>query len=142
MRPGSWRGSIYRVLLFRSRFSVSKPLSQKHGSTFLPLHVADPTPYFGGFEVTPRTWSSRSQPAEGGLPAGGHTRKHGVETGSNGSCGHSGLTGVGNDRQPLEDQRGVAAHGIRGVVPIQKRQFCIGPEIRTQMFLMGLTSLG
>ena len=26
-----------------------KPLSQKHGSTFLPLQDADPTPSFGGF---------------------------------------------------------------------------------------------
>ena len=29
--------------------SLSKPLSQKHGSTFLPLQDADPTPSFGGF---------------------------------------------------------------------------------------------
>ena len=28
---------------------VAKPLSQKHRSTFLTLHVADPTPSFGGF---------------------------------------------------------------------------------------------
>ena len=37
--------------LFWGRFSVSKPLSQKHGSTFLPLQDADPTPSFGGFGV-------------------------------------------------------------------------------------------
>ena len=37
MRSGWWRGSIYWVLPFWDRFSVSKPLSQKHGSTFLPL---------------------------------------------------------------------------------------------------------
>ena len=34
------------------RFSVSKPLSQKHGSTFLPLQDADPTPSFGGFGLS------------------------------------------------------------------------------------------
>ena len=51
MRSGWWRGSIYWVLLFWGQFSVSKPLSQKHGSTFLPLQDADPTPSFGGFGV-------------------------------------------------------------------------------------------
>ena len=30
MRSGWWRGSICWVLLFRDRFSVSKPLSQMH----------------------------------------------------------------------------------------------------------------
>ena len=49
MRSGRWRGSIYWVLLFWGRFSGSKPLSQKHGSTLLPLQDADPTPSFGGF---------------------------------------------------------------------------------------------
>ena len=58
---GVVRGSIYWVLLFWGRFSVSKPLSQKHGSTFLPLQDADPTPSFGGFGVKPH------QP---GTPAG------------------------------------------------------------------------
>ena len=29
-----------------------KPLSQKHGSTFLPLQDADPTPSFGGFGLS------------------------------------------------------------------------------------------
>ena len=49
MRSGWWRGSIYWVLLFWDRFSVSKPLSQMRRSTFLPLQDADPTPSFGGF---------------------------------------------------------------------------------------------
>ena len=35
--------------LFWGRFAVTKPLSQKHRSTFLPLQDADPTPSFGGF---------------------------------------------------------------------------------------------
>ena len=35
------------------RFSVAKPLSQKHRSTFLPLQDADPTPSFGGFGFRP-----------------------------------------------------------------------------------------
>ena len=39
------------VLLFRERFSVSKPLSQMRRSTFLPLQDADPTPSFGGFRL-------------------------------------------------------------------------------------------
>ena len=49
---GGWRGSIYWALLFWGRFSVSKPLSQKHGSTFLPLQNVDPTPSFGGFGLS------------------------------------------------------------------------------------------
>ena len=35
-------------------FSVSKPLSQKHRSTFLPLQDANPTPSFGGFGLNAR----------------------------------------------------------------------------------------
>ena len=54
----AWRGSIYWVLLFWGRFSVSKPLSQKHGSTFLPLQDADPTPSFGGFGLRTRGGSA------------------------------------------------------------------------------------
>ena len=45
MRSGWLRGSIYWVLLF----AVSKPLSQIHRSTLLPLQDTDPTPSFGGF---------------------------------------------------------------------------------------------
>ena len=59
MRSGWWRGSICWVLLFWGRFSVSKPLSQKHGSTFLPLQVADPTPSFGGFGLRWRPYGVR-----------------------------------------------------------------------------------
>lgn len=44
-----FRGSIYWVLLAWDRFSVSKPLSQKHGCTFLALQEAGPTSSFGGF---------------------------------------------------------------------------------------------
>ena len=49
IRSGWLRGSIYWVLLFRGRFFATKPLSQKHRSTFLPLQDANPTPSFGGF---------------------------------------------------------------------------------------------
>ena len=42
------------MLLFWGRFSVSKPLSQKHGGTFLLLQDADPTPSFGGFGLNQR----------------------------------------------------------------------------------------
>ena len=49
IRSGWLRGSIYWVLLFQGRFFATKPLSQKHRSTFLPLQDANPTPSFGGF---------------------------------------------------------------------------------------------
>ena len=49
IRSGGLRGSIYWVLLFRGRFFATKPLSQKHRSTFLPPQDANPTPSFGGF---------------------------------------------------------------------------------------------
>ena len=49
IRSGWLRGSIYWVLLFRGRFFATKPLSQKHRSTFLPPQDANPTPSFGGF---------------------------------------------------------------------------------------------
>ena len=48
MRSGWLRGSIYRVLLFWDRFSVSKPLSQIQRSTLLFLQQASYTPSFGG----------------------------------------------------------------------------------------------
>ena len=46
---GLFCGSIYRVLPVSGWFPVPKPLSQKPGSTFLPLQDTDPTPSFGGF---------------------------------------------------------------------------------------------
>ena len=49
IRSGWLRGSIYWVLLFWDRFFATKPLSQKHRSTFLPPQDANPTPSFGGF---------------------------------------------------------------------------------------------
>ena len=52
IRSGWLRGSIYWVLLFRGRFFATKPLSQKHRSTFLPPQDANPTPSFGGFGLT------------------------------------------------------------------------------------------
>ena len=52
IRSGWLRGSIYWVLLFRGRFFATKPLSQKHRSTFLPLQDANPTPSFGGFGLS------------------------------------------------------------------------------------------
>ena len=52
IRSGWLRGSIYWVLLFRGRFFATKPLSQKHRSTFLPLQDANPTPSFGGFGIS------------------------------------------------------------------------------------------
>ena len=55
IRSGWLRGSIYWVLLFRGRIFATKPLSQKHRSTFLPLQDANPTPSFGGFGLTPVT---------------------------------------------------------------------------------------
>ena len=48
MRSGWLRGSIYRVLLFWDRFSVSKPLSQIQRRTLLFLQQASYTPSFGG----------------------------------------------------------------------------------------------
>ena len=42
IRSGWLRGSIYWVLLFRGRFFATKPLSQKHSSTFLPPQDANP----------------------------------------------------------------------------------------------------
>ena len=45
-------------------FAVSKPLSQIHRSTLLPLQDTDPTPSFGGFglrgsDTSRFTWGSR-----------------------------------------------------------------------------------
>ena len=51
---GGLRVSIYWVLFPWGRFSVSKPLSQRHRSTFLPLQNADPTLSFGGFGLSKR----------------------------------------------------------------------------------------
>ena len=48
MRSGWLRGSIYPVLLFWDRFSVSKPLSQIQRRTLLFLQQASYTPSFGG----------------------------------------------------------------------------------------------
>ena len=48
MRSGWLRGSIYRVLLFWDRFSVSNPLSQIQRRTLFFLHQASYTPSFGG----------------------------------------------------------------------------------------------
>ena len=48
MRSGWLRGSIYRVLLFRDRFLVSKPLSQIQWSALLLLQEAFHTRQFGG----------------------------------------------------------------------------------------------
>ena len=48
MRSGWLRGSIYRVLLFWDRFSVTKPLSQIQRRTLLFLQQASYTPSFGG----------------------------------------------------------------------------------------------
>ena len=59
MRSGRSSGSIYWVLLFWGRVSVSKPLSQKHGGTFLLLQDADPTPSFGGFGLSTGRWTSK-----------------------------------------------------------------------------------
>ena len=52
MRSGWLRGSIYRVLLFWDRFSVSKPLSQIQRRTLLFLQQASYTPSFGGLGLT------------------------------------------------------------------------------------------
>ena len=49
MRSGWLRGSIYWVLLFWDRFSVSKPLSQIQWRTLLFLQQASHTPSIGGF---------------------------------------------------------------------------------------------
>ena len=54
IRSGWLRGSINWVLLFWGRFFIAKPLSQKHRSTFLPLHDANLTPSIGGFGVKRR----------------------------------------------------------------------------------------
>ena len=51
MRSGWLRGSIYRVLLFWDRFSVSKPLSQIQRRTLLFLQQASYTPSFGGLGI-------------------------------------------------------------------------------------------
>ena len=53
IRSGWLRGSIYWVLLFQGLFFATKPLSQKHRSTFLLLQDANPTPSFGGFGLRP-----------------------------------------------------------------------------------------
>ena len=55
IRSGWLRGSIYRVLLFWDRFSVSKPLSQIQRRTLLFLQQASYTPSFGGLGLTERT---------------------------------------------------------------------------------------
>ena len=52
MRSGWLPGSIYRVLLFWDRFSVSKPLSQIQRRTLLFLQQASCTPSFGGLGFT------------------------------------------------------------------------------------------
>ena len=52
MRSGWLRGSIYQVLLFWDRFSVSKPLSQIQRRTLLFLQQASYTPSFGGLGLT------------------------------------------------------------------------------------------
>ena len=54
MRSGWLRASIYRVLLFWDRFSVSKPLSQIQRRTLLFLQQASYTPSFGGLGL--RHW--------------------------------------------------------------------------------------
>ena len=46
------RGSIYWVLPLWGRVAVTKPLSQIHRSTLLPLQDTDPTPSFGGFGLS------------------------------------------------------------------------------------------
>ena len=51
MRSGWLPGSIYRVLLFWDRFSVSKPLSQIQRRTLLFLQQASCTPSFGGLGI-------------------------------------------------------------------------------------------
>ena len=51
---GWLRGSIYRVLLFWDRFSVSKPLSQIQRRTLLFLQQASYTPSFGGLGLNER----------------------------------------------------------------------------------------
>ena len=52
IRSGWLRGSIYWVLLFWDRFSVSKPLSQIQRRTLLFLQQASHTPSFGGLGLT------------------------------------------------------------------------------------------
>ena len=54
MRSGWLRGSIYGVLLFWDRFSVSKPLSQIQRRTLLFLQQASCTPSFGGLGLRNR----------------------------------------------------------------------------------------
>ena len=46
--PVDIQDSCYWVLLVSRRFSVPKPLSQKHRITFLPFQEASHTPSFGG----------------------------------------------------------------------------------------------
>ena len=49
MRSRWLRGSSYLVFLFWGRVAVTKPLSQKRRSTFLPLQDTNLTPSIGGF---------------------------------------------------------------------------------------------
>ena len=67
IRSGWLRGSIYSVLLFRGRFFATKPLSQKHRSTFLPPQDANPTPSFGGFGFRRASPPRRHLDTGGGL---------------------------------------------------------------------------
>ena len=63
MRSGWLRGSIYRVLLFWDRFSVTKPLSQIQRRTLLFLQQASYTPSFGGLGLNPSaSLKTRNQP--------------------------------------------------------------------------------
>ncbi len=62
IRSGWLRGSIYRVLLFRDRFSVPKPLSQIQRRTLLLLRQAPHTPSFSGFGVRSTTTASLVNP--------------------------------------------------------------------------------
>ena len=73
IRSGWLRGSIYWVLLFRGRFFATKPLSQKHRSTFLPPQDANPTPSFGGFGLRPYAGVAMRGMARG-YAAGGLSR--------------------------------------------------------------------
>ena len=49
IRLGWLRGSINRVLLFRGRLFIAKPLSQIQRSTLCPLQGANLTPSIDGF---------------------------------------------------------------------------------------------
>ena len=87
MRSGWLRGSIYRVLFFWDRFSVSKPLSQIQRRTLLFLQQASYTPSFGGLGLSQAAisyrgdsfaglvlsvgtppWKVRSRPRRPGIP--------------------------------------------------------------------------